>query len=263
MTEGKQIRICHLYPDLMNMYGDRGNVIALADRCRRRGLPCQIDSISRGEMHDADRYDIVFFGGGQDHDQETVYDDLMNVKADTLRHLAAEGTVFLCICGGYQLMGEYYSMINGHRIEGLSILDLHTDGDPGRLIGNLVCDCGLLTGVSDPTDSYVVGFENHSGRTKLGPGVEPLAKVVSGYGNNGVDGTEGAVKGNIFCSYSHGSLLPKNYRLTDLLLERAIERRYGTEAAGEIISAVPDSSAEERARLTCIRRFLGGDRREG
>lgn len=247
------LNICHLYPDLMNTYGDKGNVIALERRCQWRDISCQVTNLSRQDILEPDKYDIIFLGAGQD--TESIYEDMMQVKAEGLRTAANEGNVILGISSGYQMLGEYYPDVKGNSLAGLSILDMRTEAGTDRIPGNVVCDCIPLQG-AEPTDSYIVGFESHSGKTFLGNGVSPLAKVIQGQGNNGQDGTEGVCYGNIFGSYLHGSLLPKNYRLTDLLILRALQRKYGNDAAQAAIAVLPDSTAEEIARLSCINRIL-------
>lgn len=253
------IRICHLYPDLLNTYGDKGNVTALERRCQWRNIPVQISSLTVGDSFDPDLYDIVFIGGGQEREQQLVCQDLLDTKADGIKEAKAKGVVFLGVSSGFQLMGDYYVDSNGTKHKALGILQIHTEYSQDKMMGDVVADCSLLTG--EGQDKYITGFESHSGRTYLGEGVEPLARVLVGHGNNGQDGTEGAVCNNIFGSYLHGSLLPKNYRLTDLLILRALENKIGYEQAKEITAHIPDSQVEELARLGCIDRAL--HRRQG
>ncbi|NCC76134.1 MAG: glutamine amidotransferase [Clostridia bacterium] len=219
-----ELRICHLYPDLLNLYGDRGNLVTLKQRCQWRGIDCTITSVSLGDSFVASDFDLVFMGGGQDYEQNLLYEDLIEQKGDAIRAAVEQGQVFLCICGGYQLMGRYYEEQDGHRIDGLSAIDVRTIGRPDRLIGNTIHEAAWLSGQG--CDPVLVGFENHSGRTYLGPGVRPLAKVRKGGGNNGDDQTEGAIYKNVYCTYSHGSFLPKNPAMADHLIETALKRRY-------------------------------------
>lgn len=219
-----ELRICHLYPDLLNLYGDRGNLLAISQRCLWRGIDCTVTAISLGDAFDKDQYDLVFMGGGQDYEQNLLYEDLLEQKGDAIRAAVEEGKVFLCICGGYQLMGQYYEEQDGHRIEGLGALDVYTVGRPDRLIGNTIYRAEWLEGQGQ--NSMLVGFENHSGRTFLGSGVRPLATVHKGGGNNGVDKTEGAIYNNTYCTYSHGSFLPKNPAMADHLIQTALKQRY-------------------------------------
>jgi CobQ-like glutamine amidotransferase family enzyme len=173
------------------------------------------------EHFDADRYDIVFLGGGQDAEQNIIRRDFVEKKGEDIRKAVDKDKVFLCICGGYQMMGHYYEEHDGTRIDCLGLVDVHTVGKKNRFIGDTVYECNLL-----PESPILYGFENHSGRTYLGKGVKPLAKVVEGAGNNGEDGTEGAVYKNVYCTYSHGSFLPKNPGMTDYLLKMALESKY-------------------------------------
>jgi len=219
-----ELRICHLYPDLLNLYGDRGNLITLRQRCQWRGIDCTITPVSLGDSFAASDYDLVFMGGGQDYEQNLLYEDLIEQKGDAIRAAVEDGLVFLCICGGYQLMGRYYEEQDGHRIDGLGAIDVRTIGRPDRLIGNTIHEAAWLSGQG--RDPVLVGFENHSGRTYLGSGVRPLATVRKGGGNNGDDKTEGAIYKNVYCTYSHGSFLPKNPAMADHLIETALKRRY-------------------------------------
>ncbi len=219
-----ELRICHLYPDLLNLYGDRGNLLTLKQRCQWRGIDCTITPVSLGDPFDKDQFDLVFMGGGQDYEQNLLYEDLLEQKGNVIRAAVEEGLVFLCICGGYQLMGQFYEEQDGQRIEGLGALDVYTIGRPDRLIGNTLYEASWLT--ESGQDPVLVGFENHSGRTYLGQGVKPLAQVRKGGGNNGDDGTEGAIYRNTYCTYSHGSFLPKNPAMADHLIQIALKRRY-------------------------------------
>lgn len=219
-----ELNICHLYPDLLNLYGDRGNVIALKKRCEWRDIAVNVINISCGDVFDHTKYDMIFIGGGQDYEQEILEADLLEDKADELKKAIENNKAVLAICGGYQLLGKYYKTGDGKTIEYLGALDLWTIAGNDRLIGNLVFECDFLK--SDSFDGRVVGFENHSGKTYLGEGLKPMGKVISGYGNNAQDGFEGAVYKNTFCSYSHGSLLPKNPVLADYLISLALKEKY-------------------------------------
>ncbi|MGB9868099.1 MAG: type 1 glutamine amidotransferase [Bacillota bacterium] len=216
------LRICHLYPELMNLYGDRGNVIALVRRCAWRGVEAETVSVSLGWTGDLRQFDLVFVGGGQDREQKAICTDFKCVKGEAIKQAVEEGVPFLAICGGYQLLGEYYQTRSGEKIPGVGVLDLFTVGGNRRMIGNVVA-LSQIAGCQQA----LVGFENHSGKTYLGPGVGPLARVVRGFGNNGEDGFEGAVYKNTVGTYLHGALLPKNPWLADWLIARALERKYG------------------------------------
>jgi len=215
------LRIGHLYPDEMNIYGDRGNILTLSRRASWRGIAVEVQPIGRGISPDLAEYDLLFWGGGQDRDQELVFADAAEHKVDRIKAAVDQGCVVLAVCGGYQLLGSYYVTAEHRRLPGLGMVDLHTVPGTRRNIGNILMNVEKL-GLEPPT---LVGFENHSGKTYLGPGVEPLGIVVRGSGNNGEDGTEGVRQGNIFGTYLHGSLLPKNPHFADLLIEQALARR--------------------------------------
>ncbi|MGI9253136.1 MAG: type 1 glutamine amidotransferase [Thermomicrobiales bacterium] len=206
-----------LYPTKMNIYGDRGNVVALERRAAWRGIDARTIGLGVGDPIPND-IDLFFFGGGQDGEQVAVARDLQGSKGAAIHAAVKGGAAFLAICGGYQLLGHEYRPHNAAPLPGISLLDLETEAGPERFIGNVVIDTRF---------GPLVGFENHSGLTRLGPGVEPLGNVRTGRGNNGVDGSEGALKGKVVGCYLHGSLLPKNPVFADWLLAQALERRYG------------------------------------
>ncbi|HWJ03578.1 MAG TPA: glutamine amidotransferase [Verrucomicrobiae bacterium] len=223
-----RLKICHLYPDLMDLYGDRGNILTLAKRCSWRGIEVEVVQISLQQSIDFRDTDIVFIGGGSDREQGIMYEDLCR-RRDNLLEGIDDGLVVLGICGGLQLLGKYYQTAEGDKIPGIDILDLWTVAGNKRLIGN-VCieteDMPKSTGVGRESNlSTLVGFENHSGQTFLG-NARPLGRVVKGNGNNGQDGYEGVRHKNVFGTYLHGPLLPKNPHFADLLLSKALERRY-------------------------------------
>jgi lipid II isoglutaminyl synthase (glutamine-hydrolysing) len=219
-----KLTIHHLYADMMNLYGDRGNVIAIKKRAEWRGIPVNILDVGLGEGIKPTGCDLFLFGGGQDREQALLAEDLSGTKGADLRAIVEDGCVVLGVCGGYQLMGHYYETPEGEKLPGVGIFDMYTRPrreDEARLIGN------VLARVRAPEDEDVVreivGFENHGGRTELGE-TEPLAEVIVGYGNNGRDGTEGARRLNAYGTYLHGSLLPKNPWLTDQLILNALRR---------------------------------------
>lgn len=244
------LNICHLYPNLLNLYGDRGNVIALKQRAAWRGIDVTIHNISIGQEYDAQKYDITFLGGGQDFEQEIIQKDLLTLKGDSIHNAIHSGKVFLAICGGYQLLGKYYTTHDGKQIDLLGALNIWTVAQSDRLIGNFAFCCDFLT--SKSFDGIVVGFENHAGRTFLGSNVKPLGKIIRGYGNNGKDRFEGAIFKNTFCSYSHGSLLPKNPKLTDYLISTALKNKY---PSFNILLPL-DDSIEENARQSVLNRYI-------
>ncbi len=215
------LRIAHLYPKRLSIYGDRGNVVALAKRCRWRDIAVSVDEIEAEDRLPAERYDLFFCGGGQDQEQDTVAADLAK-KAEALRTAVGSGAALLAVCGGYQLLGRYYQPAEGERLDGVGIFDAWTEAGPKRLIGNVVAEPAIAGLGARP----LVGFENHSGLTYLGDDAEPLARVRTGFGNNGRDRTEGCVSGAAVGTYLHGSLLPKNPQLADWLIKRALQRRY-------------------------------------
>lgn len=246
-----EINICHLYPDLLNLYGDRGNIIALKQRAQWRGISANVTNITLGDSFAPENYDIIFLGGGQDYEQQIIQDDVLEKKGNEIRNAIENNKVFLCICGGYQLLGKYYKTWDGKDIEFLGALDLWTIGGKERMIGNIVVECEFLK--NEGFDGRIVGFENHSGRTYLGSGIKPLGKVIKGNGNNGEDGYEGAVYKNVYCSYSHGSLLPKNPAFTDHLLTLALKEKYP-----DFDSLAPlDDQFEQLARISMMKRIVG------
>ena len=212
------LRIVHLYPDLMSIYGDLGNVIALQQRARWRGIDVEVRSHSAGAELDPEWADLYFFGGGQDQGQDVVGLDLQGKNGGRLRDGIASGAAVLSICGGYQLLGHEYVPEDAPAIPGLGVLDVRTTAGKRRFVGNLLVDS---------EDGTLVGFENHSGKTYLGGNARPLGRVIVGHGNNGEDKTEGAVQGKVIGCYLHGSLLPKNPWLADRLITWALERRHG------------------------------------
>jgi lipid II isoglutaminyl synthase (glutamine-hydrolysing) len=213
------LTLLHLYPNEMNLYGDRGNVLALVQLAQWAGVEVQVLHGSLGAWDESwNKTDLIFMGGGQDAQQLEVVEDLHRHKAASIKALIAEGVGMLGICGGYQFMGHYYKPHSGDELKGLSVLDAHTVAGHTRFIGNVVVEPNPVLGL---TATHLVGFENHSGLTHLGEGVEPLGRVVVGHGNNASSGFEGAVSGNLCGTYLHGALLPKNPALTQYLLQQA------------------------------------------
>ncbi|MBR2583434.1 MAG: glutamine amidotransferase [Oscillospiraceae bacterium] len=235
-----ELKICHLYPDVLNLYGDGGNIMCLQKRLHWRGLGASVTRLPLGARSSLSGFDIVFIGGGQDFEQQVLLEDLHRGRADEIRAAANDGVVFLTICGGYQMMGHYYETFDGKRCDFIGLLDLCTVGAKQRMIGNYKFRCTDSAG-----GSVVVGFENHSGRTMLGSGLEPLGTVLSGYGNNGEDKTEGAHWKNVFGTYSHGPMLPKNPAFCDLLLQTALERRYGRAELAPLDDAAETAAHDE------------------
>lgn len=218
-----ELKICHLYPDILNLYGDQGNIICMKKRLEWRSIDCSITEVSIGETADFTDFDIFFIGGGQDFEQEILLGDLAGGKAEEIKAAVADGKTFLTICGGYQMLGSYYRTWDGQMCEFIGAVDYYTVGAKDRMIGNFMYKCGAESG-----GSTVVGFENHSGKTFLGAGVSPLGTILSGCGNNGEDGTEGVRYNNVFGTYSHGPVLPKNPQLADFILKTALSQKYGS-----------------------------------
>lgn len=237
------IRIAHLYPDMLNLYGDRGNIIALTERMKARNIDVVTDRITMGKSFNSDDYDILFVGGGQDFEQDVLLDDLKNGKDVEIKRAIENAKVFLAICGGYQMLGKYYKTYDGKMLEYMGALDFYTEGKEERMIGNYAYK--TKEGIE------VVGFENHSGRTYLGKGVEPLGRMIKGCGNNGEDGTEGVRYKNTFATYSHGPVLPKNPDLADLLISKAVENKYGKSELAPL-----DDTLEAKARAQVMKLYI-------
>ncbi len=227
------LRVCALYPELMNIYADRGNIAVLRARCVWRDIGFEVASATLGEPVDPDAHDLFYLGGGQDRDQIAVAGDMVADKRDALHHAAGRGAVVLAVCGGYQLLGHSYQL--GHEVlPGVGLVDLHTVREPGpRLIGNCAIEADLGDG-----PRVIAGFENHGGRTYLGEGERPLGRVLAGHGNNDDDGFEGVHRGNVIGTYLHGPLLPKNVWLADRLIELALDVR---------LEALPGDEVEDAA----------------
>lgn len=245
-----KLRVAHLYPKLMNIYGDRGNILCLQRRCQERGIDFQLRELELGDKLNPKEYDLIFAGGAQDREQRRVAVDLARVKGKPLKEAAALNITILAVCGGYQLMGRFYRTAEGEELPGAGILDMQTV-HPGpqaqRFIGNVVVQWNAAT---------LVGFENHGGRTYLGEAVEPLGRVVSGFGNNGEDGFEGAVFRNVFGTYLHGSLLPKNPKFADHLIETALRRKHKEIRLSEIDDAIENAAHAAAVRLATRRSII-------
>ncbi len=235
--------IGHFYPDLLNLYGDRGNVLALYRRAANRGFDVEVEQISVGDKVDPSKLDICFLGGGQDSEQNIMKDDLVKNKGSLIKDMIEDGKVFLTICGGYQMLGKYYKEHDGNMLECLGAIDYYTEGEKERFINDTVYELELPSGEK----VKIAGFENHSGRTYLGEGIKPFMKVITGHGNNGKDGMEGVHYKNIFGTYSHGSLLPKNPEITDLLIETALKKRLGEDYQLPVLDDTMEKKARELA----------------
>jgi len=233
------LRLCALYPELMNIYADRGNIAVMRARCEWRGLGFEMAAASLGDAVDPDAHDLFYIGGGQDRDQAAVAHDMVATKRDALHVAADRGAVVLAVCGGYQLLGHSYEL-GGDKLPGVGLVDLRTIREAGpRLIGNCAIEADLGTG-----PRVIAGFENHGGRTYLGSKERPLGRVLSGHGNNGRDGYEGVLRRNVIGTYLHGPLLPKNIWLADRLIELAIGTR---------LEPLPDDGLEAGAHASARR----------
>jgi lipid II isoglutaminyl synthase (glutamine-hydrolysing) len=240
------LRVCALYPDLMNIYADRGNLIMLERRSQWRGIGFELSSAGLDQPLDPDGADLYYIGGGQDRDQKLCAHDLAERKRDDVHAAAARGAVILAVCGGYQLLGHSYEL-GAETLPGVGLVDLHTvRSEESRLIGNVAIEVALDTG-SSGRRRVLAGFENHGGRTFLGD-AQPLGRVLKGHGNNGGDGHEGVRAGNVIGTYLHGPLLPKNAWLADHLIALALERRYGTRPELVPLPDELEAAAHESAR---------------
>jgi lipid II isoglutaminyl synthase (glutamine-hydrolysing) len=230
-----ELRVCALYPDLMNIYADRGNILLLERRCAWRGIGFTVTAAGLGETIDPEAHDLFYIGGGQDRDQELVAQDLVDTKRAALRAAADAGKIVLGVCGGYQLLGHSYEL-GDEEIPGIGLVDLRTVREDGpRLIGNVAIE--LEDG------RVLAGFENHGGRTYLGTGEQPLGRVLKGHGNDGRSGFEGVRRGNVIGTYLHGPLLPKNAWFADWLIAEGT----GLDGLADLDDALEDA-AHQSAR---------------
>ena len=240
-TTDMKITIGHLYPDLLNLYGDRGNIACMMKRCQWRGIEAEMIEFNTGDEIDFCGLDIVLLGGGSDREQAIVCQNLLKIQKQFQEYVEDNGVV-IAVCGGYQLLGRYYKTDDG-MIEGLNLVDIYTEQEEGRLIDNIVLQ-------SELADMPIVGFENHGGRTYINDN-KPFGKVLYGSGNDGKSGYEGVVYKNVIGTYLHGPLLPKNPQICDYLIQKALERKYGP------VMLLPlDDSQEQEANEYIYRRFV-------
>lgn len=258
------LTITHLYPQNLNLYGDLGNVIALQRRCEWHGLDCTVQGLNLGDRATSGQTDLYFMGGGQDNDQVAIVEDFHMLKREAILADTAANVPFLGVCGGYQLMGNTFLMGDNRETKGLGIIDVTTKA-PGvevkqRCIGNLVAELssdiqqqlGQLYNGQKTVPQTIVGFENHSGQTYLGSDVAPLARTLSGFGNNHEARYEGARYKNVFGSYMHGSMLPKNPHFADYLLWLSLVRKYNDPEIR--LSVLPDKE-ELATHRSLVARF--------
>lgn len=244
----RTLRIAHLYPELLNLYGDGGNILVLRKRLEWRGIGCEVREVHIDDRPSFSDVDIVFIGGGSDREQRIVCEHLLAERSELAAYVE-DGGVLAAVCGGYQLLGHSYLM-GDEKVEGLSLVDLYTDRGSPRLIGNIAIESRISA-------QPIVGYENHGGRTHLGEGVEPLGRVVHGHGNDDESGYEGCLYKNIVGTYIHGPLLPKNPGVADYLIGRALERRYGDAMLESL-----DDAFELAANDTMYQRLISGEEKE-
>jgi len=246
------IRVGHLYPDYLNIYADRGNIAVLSRRAAWRGHDVDVTPVGMGDAVVPGDHDLYYVGGGQDREQMLVAEDLL-LKADALRAAIDGGATLLAVCGGYQLLGRGYRGFHGEDMPGIGLLPLETAAGEKRMIGDVLLECELVPGER----RTLAGFENHAGRTRLDPGAEPLGRVLSGFGNDGMSGYEGCRAGRVIGTYLHGPLLPRNPWLADWLLSQALSHRTGDEAVP--LEALPDRLEQEAHAVSAERaRARGG-----
>lgn len=246
VTAKHTLRVCALYPSRMNIYADRGNMLVLERRCAWRGFGFELTAVETGDSINPEAHDLFYIGGGQDRDQLQIAEDMLSTKREALAEAARQDRVILAVCGGYQLLGESYELAD-QTVEGLGLVDLKTVREEGRrLIGNVVIELDAGGG-----KRRLAGFENHGGRTYLGAGVTPLGRVLKGFGNNGRDGFEGIRERNIFGTYLHGPLLPKNVWFADFLTALALA------GGGDTVALEPLEDDLERRAHECAARAAG------
>ena len=241
------LRVCALYPELMNIYADRGNLLLLRRRCEWRGIGFELSASDLGEPLDPDAADLFYVGGGQDRDQRLCALDMAERKREGLHAAADRGAVLLAVCGGYQLLGHSYEL-GDETLPGVGLVDLRTvRADGPRLIGNVAIEVELPGFDWVGGSRILAGFENHGGRTRLGPGAQPLGRVLRGHGNDGVSGCEGVRAGNVIGTYLHGPLLPKNVWLADWLIARALGRDAPLPPLDDALEAAAHAEARRAA----------------
>jgi lipid II isoglutaminyl synthase (glutamine-hydrolysing) len=266
-----KLTVGYLYPSVMSQYGDRGNVITVLERCRRRGIEAEVCALELGDPVDPDRVDLLLVGGGADTHQQLIWEDLVGVKGEGIRRAVDEGAAAFAVCAGYQLSGHYYRTARGQELPGLGIFDAHTvhraaqtgtqldsitEAGSVRAVGNLVVEWrpeGSEENEDGVSPRLLVGFENHGGRTYLRSGAQPLGRVLTGGGNNSEDGWEGCRYRNAIGTYLHGPALPKNPELADHLISAALRRRY-RDVALEPLDDDPEVAAHDRAVTRALSR---------
>ena len=238
------LRICHLYPKVLSVAGDRGNLFSIQRRCEWRGIQTEVMDVDVGQTARFPDFDVILFHGGQDKEMDVAARDLEG-KKDLLREAVESNVVVLAVCAGFQLLGDYYQPFQGPRLDGVHAVDMYTVGGNTRFMNHIAIECDFAAGGK----RTLVGFENHSGRTYLGPKAQPLGKVIAGSGNNGEDGGEGLRYRQVYGTYLHGPVLPKNPWFTDHLIVNGLRHRYGEV---EPLRDLPDG-AEERAHDAALK----------
>jgi CobQ-like glutamine amidotransferase family enzyme len=247
-----RIVVGHLYPDYLNIYADRGNIAVLERRAAWRGIELDYRAIGLGEAVRPGEHDLLYVGGGQDREQALVSGDIV-IKAPALEEAVAGGAALLAVCGGYQLLGRFYRDRGGVELPGAGVFDLHTTAGERRMIGDVLLECELTPGMP----RTVAGFENHAGRTILGPDAEPLGRVLAGYGNDGKSGFEGIRRGRALGTYLHGPLLPRNPWLADWLIGEALQHAGGDPPE---LEPLPDDLEHSAHKVAAARAHSRGGR---
>ena len=250
----RTLRVCALYPDLLNIYADRGNLLLLERRCAWRGIGFELAGAGIGDPLDPDAHDLFYIGGGQDRDQALCALDMVETKREALHAAADRGAVVFAVCGGYQLLGRSYRDLHGLDLPGIGLFPLETVAGERRMIGDVLLECELEAGVR----RTLAGFENHAGRTSLDEGAEPLGRVVAGFGNDGESGWEGCRVGRAVGTYLHGPLLPRNPWFADWLLAQALAHRLGKPPE---LEPLPDELERQAHAVSAERAHARGGRR--
>ena len=245
-----KLNICHLYPDLLNLYGDQGNIKALSLRSQKRGIEVEIIPAAFGERANFSDCDFIFIGSGQDAEQRILLEELQAWRGAEIKAAIADGITFLAIAGGGELLGHSYKTLDGAEMDFIGALDFYSVAQKERMVGDYLFSWDE-TGEEIP----IVGFENHAAVTFLGAGVRPLGQIIKGHGNNGQDKTEGARYLNTFCTYSHGPILPKNPKFADFLLETALKHKYGDMTLSPL-----DDTLEAQANAYMVNRLMNTEK---
>ncbi|HAG04843.1 MAG TPA: glutamine amidotransferase [Lachnospiraceae bacterium] len=246
----KKINICYLYPDILSLYGDKGNILALTNRLRWRGINAEVTEICVGDKFEQKDYDIFFMGGGQFTEQKIFLDIINDDFCEQFKQLKEQNKVLLAICAGYQLLGEYYENLKGERFNGANCLPVYTKEGKGRLIGNY---CFSFN--TENKAMKIIGFENHQGRTYLKEGAKEMGRMIFGFGNNAKDGSEGVRDKNCFGTYAHGPILPRNYEFCDYLLDLAMKNKYDISIFDKSFKTLDDAIEKEAHAFNNFKKY--------